>query len=868
MKCNKTEDQLADYLLNILHQEDRDKLEIHLGSCLKCQQKLERFKKAWILLEEWEPVISPSALGEIRQKVIENIKAQNLIEEKSFKGSSYITAEREKTKTVIPKTSPGSLLRTLINYKITTFASAAVIIVAIVLGVNFIVKLSAPRVAWGKLAERIEKIGCYTFKMRETTTYTHGPVIKEESDVYYSSKYGCLMDLNWKELGLNIKIYNSFSDKTSTAVYPRAKKYTRIILREEQVAKVRDYLNDPNHLFRKIISCSYKELGSRIIDGKKVEGIEINDSRFGKGVVESCVGRLWVDVETGLPVLFETRAIAGDGTIQITLVIESFKWDPELDVYTFEPDLSDYTLAAEVVSQPLNEETVVQMLRSFSEMSGGKYPGSLHWVNCRGEFERIYRTRKINQSGLQRGLFFWEEDNFEWESFAKLNMQIHQTCVLFYGQLIKKGKNVAYYGKIVTAEDTKAPLMRWRISDDIYRVIFGNLSIQDVNVEELAKLEGDLDKLQFLHFPTPDLSSKPSLPVFTWERVVERLEKIDKYTFIKRETTTSGRFVNETSDKYYSSGHGCLMDLDWNERGLNIKEYNSFSGNSSTVVYPLIKKYYRIIASEEEVARACDLLGLIVKELTSLNYNKLGSKVIDGKRVEGIKVNDPKYRKGMVESCAARIWVDVDTDLPVLYEARATVGNGTIQIEQVIDSFIWDPDLGAHLFEPDLSDYTLAAEVVSQPLNEETAVQALRSFSVIASGKYPASLAWTNCEKEIRRIYRTRKIKEIGLQRALFFWEEDDFEWESFAKLKMQLRQTCVQFYGQLIKKGKNVAYYGKIVTADDMHAPLMRWKISDDEYRVLFGDLSIKDVSGEKLAEYEAELDKLHFLNFPTPKS
>jgi hypothetical protein len=31
-----------------------------------------------------------------------------------------------------------------------------------------------------------------------------------------------------------------------------------------------------------------------------------------------------------------------------------------------------------------------------------------------------------------------------------------------------------------------------------------------------------------------------------------------------------------------------------------------------------------------------------------------------------------------------------------------------------------------------------------------------------------------------------------------------------------------------------------------------MRWKISDNEYRVIFGDLSTLDVSAEKLAELE----------------
>jgi hypothetical protein len=36
------------------------------------------------------------------------------------------------------------------------------------------------------------------------------------------------------------------------------------------------------------------------------------------------------------------------------------------------------------------------------------------------------------------------------------------------------------------------------------------------------------------------------------------------------------------------------------------------------------------------------------------------------------------------------------------------------------------------------------------------------------------------------------------------------------------------------------------------VEAVLLRWKISDDQYRVIFGDLSTMDVTAEQLAELE----------------
>jgi len=59
-------------------------------------------------------------------------------------------------------------------------------------------------------------------------------------------------------------------------------------------------------------------------------------------------------------------------------------------------------------------------------------------------------------------------------------------------------------------------------------------------------------------------------------------------------------------------------------------------------------------------------------------------------------------------------------------------------------------------------------------------------------------------------------------------------------------------FYNKLVLEHKDPAYYGKLVTAGDANAILMRWKTADDTYRVIFGDLSAENVTAEKLKEME----------------
>ena len=96
------------------------------------------------------------------------------------------------------------------------------------------------------------------------------------------------------------------------------------------------------------------------------------------------------------------------------------------------------------------------------------------------------------------------------------------------------------------------------------------------------------------------------------------------------------------------------------------------------------------------------------------------------------------------------------------------------------------------------------------------------------------------------------------------------------------IREISV-FYDNMLARDKDPVYYGKDVTANDANMILMRWKaihgrvsfqvffsrdfsgtaksadeilkveeIPSDDYRVLFGDLHVEDVTEERLKEME----------------
>lgn len=63
------------------------------------------------------------------------------------------------------------------------------------------------------------------------------------------------------------------------------------------------------------------------------------------------------------------------------------------------------------------------------------------------------------------------------------------------------------------------------------------------------------------------------------------------------------------------------------------------------------------------------------------------------------------------------------------------------------------------------------------------------------------------------------------------------------------------KFYEYLLHKGKDVVYYGDSIDPDNSDALLLRWKLSEGKYKVIFGDLSAKTVTAEELIELQAQM-------------
>jgi len=238
------------------------------------------------------------------------------------------------------------------------------------------------------------------------------------------------------------------------------------------------------------MDCEYTELGRSVIDGIEVEGFRTTDPAFYGGAMENIELTLWVDVEKWLPVRTEMDFKMNE-QMQMQGVIYDFKWDIQVDASEFEPVIpEDFTaFATEAMKMPgMTEEAAVEGLKFFAEITG-QYPKKLNLMNLMQEFSAIKDSENLTDAGMKLKEEMDRAQKDEHMKKATEMMSQVQSIGMFYMTLVQDKKEPAYYGESIAPDDAEAVLMKWKVSEGQYRVIFGDLSTLNVSTEELADLE-------------------------------------------------------------------------------------------------------------------------------------------------------------------------------------------------------------------------------------------------------------------------------------------------------------------------------------------------------------------------------------------
>ena len=222
---------------------------------------------------------------------------------------------------------------------ITKFAAAAVIIIGVTLGLfEFLDNGATSGVAWGQVLEKTEQISAVVFDMTVEIDQPGGENLVHPSKHYVAGDYGTRSDI-YIDGKLSVIKYRLPTQKVAYHIRVDQKMYYEFELSDEEVARGRDS-DDPRTWLKTILSGDYTKLGRAEINGVAVEGIECSRLEM---TGENGIMRLWVNVETNLPVQIEVEMLgmAGGRMRQHKYIMENFEWNASLDETIFEPNIPD-----------------------------------------------------------------------------------------------------------------------------------------------------------------------------------------------------------------------------------------------------------------------------------------------------------------------------------------------------------------------------------------------------------------------------------------------------------------------------------------------------------------------------------------------
>ncbi len=347
-------------------------------------------------------------------------------------------------------------------------------------------------VALADVLTKIEQITVYTYRMNMTKTRLSQSATSTKSTgtVWISNDHGMrstIETVDPNNESTRREMYILPRKKTMVMVEPQKKSYQRFKLNDTMVERFKEEYSDPHTMIKEMLSCEYISLGQSVIDGVNVEGFQTTDPAhsmshaYGQADV-----KVWVDAETRLPVRSEIFiAVEVDGGVCEHRVLDDFQWNVPVDAAKFEPNIpDDYTPHMGDITIPAyTEETAIKGFTVFADLAG-EYPDTLGDKGGKTfmkELEALLgpmRDRKPN-------------DEPDEKYTADVIMPI-VGMVSFYKTLVQGKKDAAYYGEFVTPEDADLVLMRWKVSDSEYRVIFGDRHAETVTAEVLKELEKDL----------------------------------------------------------------------------------------------------------------------------------------------------------------------------------------------------------------------------------------------------------------------------------------------------------------------------------------------------------------------------------------
>jgi hypothetical protein len=446
------------------------------------------------------------------KKVIKNLDLEiDTNTEKDRIILSELLEAQEKSKKTNSAFAPPNIRRQIMKSPLTKIAIAAVIIIACVIGLS-LWRTTGSGIALADVLARVEQVKAFRFKssLQSWSEKVNGenpnkPYMRGTHLI--SQEYGWRFKIEHLDPNGGESTFDEYcvlpQKNTTIAISHKEKKYTRKQQDDgwiERVQKANIDILDPRTFLSRILKTKYESLGRSTIDGIEVEGFQTTDPNLWEDKEPRPDWKIWVDVKTRLPVrydhLISKEVNQGGDKMGNRMVEYDFQWDVPVAAADFEPVIPE-GYASWVVKFPphITEENAVQGLKVLVELLG-KYPENIYPENINDDTPTVLRLAEKSETPAAMRL----KEEIKGLTDDEINNKLVDFLMpirglgRFYIWLQADKKDPAYYGKTITPKDTDKVLMRWKVSDSEYRVIFGDLHAETVTPEKLSELEAALPK--------------------------------------------------------------------------------------------------------------------------------------------------------------------------------------------------------------------------------------------------------------------------------------------------------------------------------------------------------------------------------------
>jgi len=432
MNCAEYKELLVAYVEGLLDEEEKRSVAEHLKSCASCRAGLKE-------------------LNDLRDRLVKNSKtlAQSDLEEVVL--DRIIREQNVRLKTATKISTHLAIRRIIMKSSITKIAAAAVIIIAVTVG---ILQFGSGTVTWAKVIEPILNARTIICDMiigdDENNPSTHEIIVGSRIRRTISNMPNMTMVID-------------LDSATMLVLDSEAKTASYIDIQGDLSDRTQSYVNFLRNIIMRLKeNPNIEELGEQIIDGRKAVGFT------GRGPNDEVT--IWADAKTALPIRIYLRVG------QMCAILKNFELDAPVDDSLISMDVPPGYTKKDTQFDLGNatEQDFVESLRVWARVLGdGTFPEAIGTESAMKEVPML--GQKIGKLNLSE------------EQATQMGMAFGKG-ILFHQMIDTRGDDWHYAGAGVKLGDAEKAIFWYQPKgSQTYRVIYGDLSVKDVAAEEMPK---------------------------------------------------------------------------------------------------------------------------------------------------------------------------------------------------------------------------------------------------------------------------------------------------------------------------------------------------------------------------------------------